>query len=159
MSSNSTSTDGGWLTLLSTSPVKGLEVQNLDGKWLEVPHVEGAIIVNFGQQLEFLSRGMINAATHRVVSNTSGKDRLSVAWFATPKLNSKLIELKEEEIGVEFKEIWKEELKRRKEIFGNVLVKSDVKEKDLHSKDRFFGETAWEGLCRSHPNVVERWYS
>lgn len=43
--------DGGWITILSTSPHPGLQVQSLSGDWLDVPHRPGAVIVNFGQQI------------------------------------------------------------------------------------------------------------
>lgn len=43
--------DGGWITILSTSPHPGLQVQTLSGEWLDVPHQTGAVIVNFGQQI------------------------------------------------------------------------------------------------------------
>ncbi len=62
--------DSGWLTLLAPSAdVGGLEAQDFTGSWLSVPHVDGSIIVNFGQQVEFLTNGIVQAATHRVVSN------------------------------------------------------------------------------------------
>lgn len=123
-----------------------------------VPQISNATIVNFGQQLEFVCRSSINAATHRVISNTSGEDRLSVAWFGMPRLDVKIQELGEDELGDEFKKVWKEEKERRKKE-GVEKVKTDVKDKDLHSEGKYFGEIAWEGLRRSHRNVVERWYT
>ena len=146
------------LTLLSTSPVGGLEAQDFDGQWISVPHVEGSTIVNFGQQVENLTGGIVQSATHRVVfPSTAAQTRYSVAWFSFPALNALLKPL---DVAGEFSDevlaLWKEAETRRQ---GKGIV-SDVPKGDLFaSQNERFGWIAWRGLVRSHPGVVKRFYS
>ncbi|EPQ30299.1 uncharacterized protein PFL1_02415 [Pseudozyma flocculosa PF-1] len=146
--------DSGWLTLLSTSPVDGLEVQDLHGRWINVPYLAGSIVVNFGQQFENLSHGLIQSATHRVISNPSSvAPRYSVAWFSFPALDTVFARpLADDEIG--------DDIKRHYErLRGGWDVVSDVEKGDLFAKfGEEFGEVAWKGLVRSHQGVVRRWY-
>lgn len=146
--------DGGWLTLLAVSDVPGLEVQDVDGTWLAVPAVQDAVVVNFGQQFEVLTRGLVRAATHRVtVPKAGGRDRLSVAFFSTPALNCIMRELPSKAIS---EALHRDVSQARADRGGQRL--SDVPEGDLHSTNKAFGTTAWSGLTRSHPTVVHRWY-
>jgi len=92
--------DYGTLTLLLTDGVGGLEAF-VDGKWRQVPYVEGALIVNIGSILSEWTRQDLKATLHRVAgpasigSTTSTNDRLkavsvqrrSIAYFADPNSN------------------------------------------------------------------------
>ncbi len=92
--------DYGTLTLLLTDGVGGLEAF-LDGKWRQVPYVEGALIVNIGSILSEWTRQDLKATLHRVAgpasigSTTSTTDllravsveRRSIAYFADPNPN------------------------------------------------------------------------
>ncbi|KDN40795.1 Clavaminate synthase-like protein [Tilletiaria anomala UBC 951] len=151
--------DGGWLTLLATSRVGGLQVQDLSGRWLNVPHNEGSIVVNFGQQFEVVTQGLMPAATHRVLSNTPeqialGADRLSIAYFSMPALNAIMKPLPQESFGKEVREAYA----RAQERWGSDEPVSDVVRKDLHAPLEPFGIIAWRGITRSHPGVVARWH-
>ncbi|SPO21728.1 related to Oxidoreductase [Ustilago trichophora] len=149
--------DSGWLTLLAPSAeVGGLEGQDFSGSWLSIPHVEGSIIVNFGQQVEFLTNGIVQAATHRVVSNPSGtKDRFSVAFFSSPALNTYLEPLDSDGFSSELVEAWQEAESKR----SNSQIVSDVPKGDLFARaDEPFGWINWRGLVRSHPGVVNTFY-
>ena len=42
-------TDYGCLTLLASDGTSGLEILNLDNKWLEVQFTPGEFVVNFGE--------------------------------------------------------------------------------------------------------------
>lgn len=148
--------DGGWLTLLAVSDVPGLEVQDVDGSWLPVPSVQDAIVVNFGQQFEVLTRGFVRAATHRVtVPASGGQERFSVAFFSTPALNCIMKELSPSAFHAGLHEASAHVRASRGGGGGRL---SDVPEGDLHSTNKAFGNTAWSGLTRSHPTVVHRWY-
>ncbi|SOV06566.1 related to Oxidoreductase [Ustilago sp. UG-2017a] len=149
--------DSGWLTLLAPSAhVGGLEGQNFTGSWLSILHVEGSSIFNFGQQVEFLTNGIVQAATHRVVSNPSGtKDRYSVAFFSSPALNTFLQPLDLDRFRKELVEAWKKAEAKRND--GNIV--SDVPKGDLFAKaNEPFGWINWRGLVRSHPGVVNSFY-
>jgi len=50
--------------LLPTAP--GLEVLNGAGKWIDVPMIDGAFVINIGDMLEILSNGHFVATSHRV---------------------------------------------------------------------------------------------
>jgi isopenicillin N synthase-like dioxygenase len=50
--------------LLATGP--GLEVMNQAGAWIDAPPVPGALVVNIGDMLEYLSAGRFVATSHRV---------------------------------------------------------------------------------------------
>ncbi len=149
--------DSGWLTILAPSAeVGGLEAQDFDGSWLSVPHVEGSIIVNFGQQVEFLTNSIVQAATHRVVSNPAGsKDRYSVAFFSSPALNVYLEPLDSDRFSPELVSAWKAAQSKRND--GEIV--SDVPKGDLFARaDEPFGWINWRGLVRSHPGVVRAFY-
>lgn len=74
-------TDWGTLTILLQDDCGGLEVQNLADQWLRATPIEGSLVVNLGQLTERLSNGYYRATPHRVMNNTSGRPRHSVATF------------------------------------------------------------------------------
>lgn len=148
--------DSGWLTLLSPSPEPGLEVQDFDGTWISVPPISSATIVNFGQQIEALSGGIVQAATHRVVSAPeSTNPRYSVAFFSSPALNVRLSPLDQQSFNKTTLDLWRSAEAKRQ---GKAIV-SDVPKGDLFAKhDEHFGWINWRGLVRSHPGVVNAFY-
>ena len=75
-----THTDWGMLSLVIQDQTPGLEIQGFDGKWLRVPVMKDAILVNVGEMVEIFSGGQITATPHRVV-NRGEKDRYSMAFF------------------------------------------------------------------------------
>ncbi|KAI1077059.1 2OG-Fe(II) oxygenase [Whalleya microplaca] len=72
---------GWWTFLLQASPpeVKGLQVLNKAGEWVDVPVVPGTFVVNIGQAFEVVTNGVCKATTHRVLSGTD--ERYSVPFF------------------------------------------------------------------------------
>ena len=72
-------TDSGFLTLLAQDGVAGLEARARDGRWIDVPPVEGTLVVNFGQVLEQWSGGRIRATEHRVLGSL--EERYSIPFF------------------------------------------------------------------------------
>jgi isopenicillin N synthase-like dioxygenase len=44
----------------------GLEVMNGRGEWIDVPYIEGALVVNIGDMLEIWTNGAFIATSHRV---------------------------------------------------------------------------------------------
>jgi isopenicillin N synthase-like dioxygenase len=72
-------TDSGFLTLLAQDGVGGLQARARDGRWIDVPPLEGTLVVNFGQVLERWSGGRIRATEHRVLG--SGLERYSIPFF------------------------------------------------------------------------------
>jgi isopenicillin N synthase-like dioxygenase len=72
-------TDSGFITLLAQDGVGGLQARSRDGRWTDVPPLEGTLVVNFGQVLEQWSAGRIRATEHRVLG--SGIERYSIPFF------------------------------------------------------------------------------
>ncbi|KAK5093932.1 hypothetical protein LTR70_004458 [Exophiala xenobiotica] len=72
----------GWWTFLlqaSSPEVKGLQVLNKNGEWIDVPNVPGSFVVNIGQAFEVVTHGACKATTHRVLGGPS--ERFSVPFF------------------------------------------------------------------------------
>jgi isopenicillin N synthase-like dioxygenase len=75
-------TDYGLLTMLHQDDRGGLEVRTRDG-WVAAPPIEGAFVCNIGDMLERLTGGRYVSTAHRV-RNTSGQERVSLAFFFDP---------------------------------------------------------------------------
>ncbi|KAK5075442.1 hypothetical protein LTS08_001492 [Lithohypha guttulata] len=72
----------GWWTFLlqaSSPEVKGLQVLNKAGDWIDVPNIPGTIVVNIGQAFEVITHGACKATTHRVLGGPV--ERFSVPFF------------------------------------------------------------------------------
>ncbi|KAI1397547.1 Clavaminate synthase-like protein [Hypoxylon fuscum] len=78
---------GWWTFLLQASPpeVKGLQVLNKTGDWVDVPVVPGTFVVNIGQAFEVVTNGVCKATTHRVLSGPH--ERYSVPFFQGVRRN------------------------------------------------------------------------
>ncbi|XP_047180924.1 2-oxoglutarate-Fe(II) type oxidoreductase hxnY-like [Vigna umbellata] len=78
--------DYGMVTLLMTDGVPGLQISKDKLRepqvWEDVPHVEGALIVNIGDLMERWTNCLYRSTLHRVMS--TGKERYSVAFFFDP---------------------------------------------------------------------------
>lgn len=72
-------TDSAFVTLLAQDGVPGLQARSRSGQWVDVPPLEGTLVVNFGQVLEQWSAGRIRATEHRVLG--SGLERFSIPFF------------------------------------------------------------------------------
>ncbi|KAJ3336857.1 hypothetical protein HDU93_002056 [Gonapodya sp. JEL0774] len=81
-------TDFGTTTLVFSQPVLGLQILLNDGTWKYVRPHEGAIIVNIGDAMQFLSNGYLRSNFHRVVrppSFQSHLTRYSLVYFLRPE--------------------------------------------------------------------------
>ncbi|MFK7992627.1 MAG: isopenicillin N synthase family dioxygenase [Granulosicoccus sp.] len=76
-------TDFGVLTVLCQDNTGGLQVQNINGEWLEATPVEGTLIVNVADLLSRWTGGAYKSTPHRVV-NSSGRERLSLVLAFDP---------------------------------------------------------------------------
>ncbi|KAL8279760.1 hypothetical protein RQP46_007855 [Phenoliferia psychrophenolica] len=73
-------TDFGFLTILATNGVTGLEVFTPQGTWEPVPAVENAFVINLGDLLSLFTGGDYKSDLHRV-QNVSGEERYSIPFF------------------------------------------------------------------------------
>jgi len=76
-------TDFGVLTVLCQDSVGGLQVQDIDGEWIEAPPIEGTLVVNVADLLARWTAGAYKSTPHRVV-NASGRERLSLVLAFDP---------------------------------------------------------------------------
>ncbi len=76
-------TDFGVVTVLCQDDVGGLQVESLDGEWIEAPPIKNSLVVNVGDLLERWTDGAFRSTPHRVI-NSSGRERLSLVLAFDP---------------------------------------------------------------------------
>ena len=74
--------DHGFITFLPLSDVPGLEVKTQEGKWIEVPHLPEAMLINTGEFLSRWTNGKFIATPHRVLIPKT--DRYAITFFYNP---------------------------------------------------------------------------
>lgn len=140
--------DSGCLTLLLQDTQAGLQVLDRDGagseatetgRWIDAPPIPGTVIVNLGEVLEILSNGFLRATIHQVVSPPKNVDRLSVAFFLSPRLDAELPDLVlPPELAAKARGVDRDP--------NNPLI--------AHT-----GRNLLKGRLRSHPEVAQRFYA
>ena len=80
-----THADYGSLTILAQTH-DGLQVMNPAGKWLAIPPVPGAFVVNVGNLLARWTNDLFLSSVHRV-ANLTGESRISTPMFLMPQGN------------------------------------------------------------------------
>lgn len=89
-------TDWGMLTILFQDDVGGLEVRNADGDWVKAPYVQGTFVINLGDMMPVLTKGLYNSNMHRVLNTSPNRDRYSIATFFDPNFHYQIVPLKSE---------------------------------------------------------------
>ncbi|KAL3519210.1 hypothetical protein ACH5RR_021799 [Cinchona calisaya] len=91
--------DAGILTVLLQDGVGGLLVKveedaNAENKeeWIEIPPTPGALLINVRDALQILTNGIFRSAEH-MVRATSKQSRVSIPFFALPRLSEKIAPL------------------------------------------------------------------
>ncbi|MED6186785.1 hypothetical protein PIB30_070105 [Stylosanthes scabra] len=77
-------TDRDFMTILLQDQIGGLQVLHGD-RWIDVPPIHGALVVNIGDLLQLVSNDMFISVQHRVLANTIGP-RISVASLFRPRV-------------------------------------------------------------------------
>ena len=84
--------DINFITLLVAASAPGLQVQDKNGVWYDVPHEENSIVMNVGDMLQAASGGMLRSTTHRVINpNGDTEDRISIPLFIHPHGDTELV--------------------------------------------------------------------
>ena len=81
-------TDYGFLTILAQDRVGGLQIQRVDGSWIDAPYLAGSFILNIGDILARWTNDRFNSTPHRVINKSDRLDRYSIAMFFDPCLDS-----------------------------------------------------------------------
>jgi isopenicillin N synthase-like dioxygenase len=128
-------TDWNFLTLLLQDDTGGLQALPAGtGRWIDVPPVDGALIVNIGEMLEVATHGYLVATPHRVLPCAPGGTRDSVAFFWAPRLDASL-----------------DTVPLPREYARQAPGVSQSAHNVLHGR---FGDNALKGWLRSHPEVA-----
>ncbi|MGE0800400.1 MAG: 2OG-Fe(II) oxygenase family protein [Lautropia sp.] len=69
--------------------VGGLAVHTRNG-WIAAPPIPGSFVCNIGDMLDRMTGGRYRSTPHRVVRNTSGRDRLSFPLFFDPNFEARV---------------------------------------------------------------------
>jgi isopenicillin N synthase-like dioxygenase len=144
--------DAGFLTiLLQASAHPGLQVQNLSGDWIDAPPIPGTFVINFGRALEFATKGIVRATSHRVLSPPVGSTtpRYSVPLFHNIALDVRVSDPKYE---LEFPP----EILKLRDQRGTLSQTDSVNYSEFESQPS--GMVQLMGRVKSHPDVAERHY-
>ncbi|KAJ7071364.1 hypothetical protein C8F01DRAFT_1110228 [Mycena amicta] len=143
--------DAPFLTfLLQASEHKGLQVQNLTGDWIDVPPIPGTFVVNIGRALEFVTRGIARATSHRVISpsdNAVPGPRYSVPFFQNIGLDVRLMDH-----VLDFPP----EILKLRDARGTVRPTESVNFTEFDREPS--GRVNLIGRVKSHPDVAQRHY-
>ena len=82
-------TDFGVLTVLCQDDVGGLEVEDINGNWIQAPPIEDTLVINVGDLLARWTDGAYKSTPHRVV-NRSGRERLSLVLAFDPDPDTRI---------------------------------------------------------------------
>lgn len=81
------------ITLLVGASAGGLQLLNMENKWLPITPEEDEIVINVGDMLQRLTNNYLKSTTHRVVNPPKEewhKPRLSIPFFLHPKADMDL---------------------------------------------------------------------
>jgi isopenicillin N synthase-like dioxygenase len=81
-------TDYGLLTILRQDSSGGLQIKR-ESQWMAAPPIPDSFVCNIGDMLERMTGGYYVSTPHRV-RNSSGRDRLSFAFFFDPNFNAEV---------------------------------------------------------------------
>ena len=85
-------TDYGFLTILMITAA-GLQVKNRQDKWIEANVISNTFVINIGDMLERMTRGLYRSTPHRVKMEADS-ERLSFPFFFDPGWDEQVYELK-----------------------------------------------------------------
>ncbi|KAL5341264.1 putative oxidoreductase [Aspergillus crustosus] len=138
----------GLFTFLLQDEVGGLQALNKEGQWIDVPDLNGCLVVNIQQGFEAITGGACTATTHRGLASTN-KTRYSVPFFLGVRLDLTLA-------GVQVAA--KHTIERIPSIDNSKKLAVDVPSEFLSSLYSCFGEAHLRNRNISHPDVGQLWY-
>ena len=83
--------DWGSLTILYSDGVPGLQILSPEGRWEDVPAVEGSFVINIGDLMAAWTNDRWVSTLHRVVAaDGAWGERISVAFFHQPTYDARI---------------------------------------------------------------------
>jgi isopenicillin N synthase-like dioxygenase len=79
--------DAGYMTMLPSNPVAGLQIQRPDGDWFDVEQEPESFVVNAGDMLRRWTNDRFLSTQHRAL-NTTDVDRYAIPFFFDPRVDS-----------------------------------------------------------------------
>ena len=79
--------DAGYMTMLPSNPVAGLEIQEPSGRWFPVDQEPESFVVNAGDMLRRWTNDRFLSTRHRA-RNDSPRDRYAIPFFFDPRVDS-----------------------------------------------------------------------
>lgn len=143
--------------LLQATSHRGLQVQNVQGEWIDCPPIDGTLVVAIGQGMEALTQGVCVSTTHRVLSPAAGSGaRFSIPFFQGVKLDAEFDDL--ETVGVG--KVPEEVREQRRRVVERTGGRVDDVEFTFRTGAvaKTLGEATLRNRVKSHPDVGERWY-
>jgi isopenicillin N synthase-like dioxygenase len=143
--------DTGFLTLLVQHCVGGLQVQNQDDDWIDVPLDEGSVVVNLGEMLQSMTGNYFVATSHRVVA---AEERYSSAYFHGPALTTPLDPLP---LSSRFRAAV--EGSRHHRDAGFMARHDELRDGARGTRSApadTYGQQLWNYFVRSYPDLVAR---
>ncbi len=146
--------DAGFLTVLAPGPTPGLQVQNPDGGWIEVPSVPDAFVINVGEVLQSMTGNYLVATPHRVISPD---ERYSAGYFHGASLDTDLSPLS---LDPRFVEAVAASPRHAGAGFMARRHETEAGVGDMASDHRpaTYGEQLWNYFERSYPDQVAAHY-
>ena len=80
-------TDYGCVTILAQDDIGGLQVQDVNGNWIDAPPIPNTYVINIGDMMARWSNDLYKSTPHRV-SSPSSKQRFSFPFFIQPSPNT-----------------------------------------------------------------------
>jgi len=131
--------DTGLLTFILQNDVAGLQVM-IDGELVTAEPVPNSYVLNLGAMMQAATSGYLRATPHRVLSPSSGPDRISIALFFNPTFESTF-----------------EPIPLPPELAA--LANPDLADLNGDTIRTIFGENNLKVRLRSHPDVAKRHYA
>lgn len=82
--------DAGFMTLLPTNPVSGLQIRPDGQDWFAVAQEPQSFVVNSGDTLRRWSNDRFRSTVHRAI-NVSGGDRYAIPFFFDPRVDTEVV--------------------------------------------------------------------
>jgi len=146
--------DTGFLTVLAAGTTPGLQVENTDGDWIDVPVVPDSFVINLGEIMQAITGNYFVATPHRVIT---AEPRLSAGYFHGPSLDTRLDPLP---LDPRFAGAVAASPRHRDAGFMAARDETEAGVGDMRSTRRpdTYGEQLWNYFARSYPDNMAHHY-